>query len=280
MPKLTQVYKCEDKYDQILINKCLFLVMDNNTEQAIKIYQKEIGNKNINANKYVENIFNAIDSIVKAKHQWKMYQKLEKKVIKKIKKQIGKSKAVYDQGFAEPEVISHFDAYLTQLKTALDSLALAIGSLYGFHPDGWHKGKNEKGERVSGLRLINALENLGIKQQRSVELILNYIKEQIPTINKLVFLRDGSVHKKGDRKREITDFVYYQNNEVIQPPLLITDDGNFLVSKVMERSLDYFCNFTLIVIILSLSNLTPLMKPVIDEKNEKVSWLFNFKEEE
>jgi translation initiation factor 2 subunit 2 len=60
--------------------------------------------------------------------------------------------------YERQDLISEVDAFLIQLKSALDSLAKSLNPIFNLKINGWHKGKR-KGSKIeeSGIKIINTL---------------------------------------------------------------------------------------------------------------------------
>lgn len=268
---LTQMFENNDEYDQFLIEKCLFLVMDSNSSEVLKWHQKEYPTRKINPDQFTEKIFEMVQAIVKAKHQMKSYVKERDQATKDIKEVIKREGAELSRGFDKKEVISHYDAFLTQLKTALDLYAQAINGVHGTSMHAWHKGKNKEGKLISGQKVLNTLNGLPHDYIKHAKTLIKYLTSEQENIHKIVTLRDGSVHPKGIG--DITPFLYNMKTKEFLPPAIITEQGNFELEAIMKNSLDFFSGFTRNAILALLSDIAPYIQPAINRETNEHFWV-------
>lgn len=146
-------------------------------------------------------------------------------MLKKFRKECIKSPNKHTNLSLHPmELHNELDGFLSNIKSALDTLAKLINPLIGSKFDAWHKEKDTDGKEKSGLRILKFIENnLPDEAQNRSEEFKRTISDNIEWITYLVSLRDRPVHKGG--LKNISDLFYDNQKKEVSPTCITHPQG-------------------------------------------------------
>lgn len=266
---LKTVLEPQDKIDSFLLEEVLLIVQNTSTFELIKFWGHTKFNRDRVEEVYFKTILNVIKSLFKANHHRRNYLALEVKLKEQLLKEVKKTQSTVDLIYEKHDLISEVDSFLTQIKAALDSLAISLSPIYNIPIHGWHK-KKDNGKDISGKNVVNAIKGLPKRGYGDSEGLAKYIEENYGYITYIVSLRDAPVHKGG--ATSIHGFRYIVKEDRLQEPFIIHSplDGQTL-SAFLTSTMWNFARFTQTFIAISLSNLITDMFLAPDEKG-KVGW--------
>jgi len=212
---------------------------------------------------YFGHIMNVAESLFKANSHRRRYIDQEKKILEEFKNKCLTNTNTVDLSINSVDLTSEIEGVLTQIKSALDSLARSFSPLLGLNLHGWHKKKKESGREVLDVIDKNLPNNLKDKSEN----LKNYIEKNIPWISYVVFLRDG-IHRGG--LKNISAIIYRQTKKDVEPQHINYGNANENVTSFITRLLNEITEFSNAVILLSLLVKAPENMCIV--KNEGKEW--------
>ncbi|MHB8278645.1 MAG: hypothetical protein ACYDIA_13460 [Candidatus Humimicrobiaceae bacterium] len=264
----------KDDIEKHFIEDVLTIVLNRDTQTLINYWGETKFNKNKIGENYLMTIIDVVRSLIKANHHRREYLDHERVIEKEIL-EINKNT---DSGipivYERPDLISEVDAFLAQLKSALDSLAKSLNPIFNLKINGWHKGKtNDDKIEKSGIKIINTLNYLEPELRNKVDDLINFIEDNIDYISAIVFLRDSPIHH--GKIKNIQGFVYYIKDKKLMKPILVLKDKNVNLSEFLETTIKNFIDFTELIIVNTLKNLIPSIY-LAKGQDGRFSWYGNF----
>jgi hypothetical protein len=144
----------------------------------------------------LEKQMKVVRSLWKANKHLRDYRKDEETELARL----GKTNAdagthSYVGGMESIELEADWDAYLVQLKAALDSLSGAINVLLGTNFPRWEKGTDSAtGKQLSGLKILNRLKSI-VSPTPEIKSLITFIEANLEWATNIVLLRDSPVHR-------------------------------------------------------------------------------------
>jgi hypothetical protein len=134
------------------------------------------------------------------------------------------------------------EGLITQLKAALDSFAVLIGTtlrLPGIR--GWSKAKPEgKTKTYSGQKIINVLSrNLPKQDLVKLQDLIDFINDNKEELSKIINVRDGFIHPYQLFSDFTTGFYYDKAKDEVIEPAVRYGDIALLQSKFVEMAFNY-----------------------------------------
>ncbi|OGY63243.1 MAG: hypothetical protein A3I89_01435 [Candidatus Harrisonbacteria bacterium RIFCSPLOWO2_02_FULL_41_11] len=252
MPKYDQEYmtlglvmESKDELDTEIINSTITMILGLNLNNIVFKDKKTWED-------YFKKVLNLTKNLLKANEHYRKYYKEEEIFLREYKKKCLKNSNTNVFLTTDPVSLNtEIDGFLSQIKSALDTLATTMNPLLGFNLNGWHKNKDKDGIKKSGTRIVNSIENLPEFLKNKAKGLKKHIENNVDGITYIVNLRD-KVHHSGGLK-SITDITYdFRNKEVISQ-YIIHSEGKELVKNFLLRTLKdivLFFNDTLILSIL------------------------------
>lgn len=264
----------KDDIEKHLIEDVLTIVLNSNTQSLINSWGATKFNKDKIGEDYLMTIIDVVRSLMKANHHRRKYLDQEKVIEKEILELNKNTDSGVPVVYERPDLISEVDAFLVQLKSALDSLAKSLNPIFNLKINGWHKGKR-KGSKIeeSGIKIINTLNNLESELKNKADDLINFIEDYIDYISTIVFLRDRPVHH--GKIKNIQGFVYYIEDKKLIKPKLVFKDKNINLSEFLETTIKNFVDFTELIIVNTLKNLIPNMY-LAKGQDGRFGWYGNF----
>jgi DNA-directed RNA polymerase subunit RPC12/RpoP len=144
---------------------------------------------------FFENQFKVLRSLLKANKHLRSYRRDEVVELERLKKTNEESGTDSYVGSIESiELEAEYDAYLMQLKAALDSFAKVLNVLLGTSFAGWSKGTDATTrEQLTGLKILNHLKNIG-KPSLEIQSMISFLGANMDWATRIVKLRDQPVH--------------------------------------------------------------------------------------
>ncbi len=241
---LTQLFSAKDDKDQLVLSEICNPMMFQLQLEAV-VFRGDVEKKD----RFVTAIMGVTGALLKANEHCRKYHIYERQQLLEILKNTRKNKSS-DIGYNPVELTGEVDAFLTQIKSSLDQLALSLDPLFGFKLKNWGKVKNpESGKEESGFGVLSCLKNNlpSVKKGKSSKLI-ELLEKNIDWLSYLVFLRDNPVHKGGSKN--ITPITTGKVNDRVVPQRIIHSPESFEdVSMFMDRTMSeiiwFISNFLL-----------------------------------
>lgn len=145
---------------------------------------------------FLEKQMKVVRSLWKANKHLRDYRKDEETEMARL----GKANAdagthSYVGGMESIELEADWDAYLVQLKAALDSLSGAMNVLLGTNFDRWAKGTDKNtGKKMSGQKILNRLKDIQVPSPE-IKALITFIEANLQWATYIVELRDKPVHQ-------------------------------------------------------------------------------------
>lgn len=258
-----------DDIDHFLANDILMIVQNTQILELVKIWNHQHYNVDKAEEKFFEKIMLCVTALFKANAHLRNYRRVEEIYLKKIEIDDDNKKTFVDILYNKTDVFVEIEGFLTQVKTALDLLAQSFKHVYQIDSKTWHKKKDSKtGLEVSGLAIVNSLQNLGTDIKPHVEPVISLIIANGEKITSLVNNRDGCVHY--GKVNNIQGFRYSVSDKKVYAPIIAIDSSNALyVKDYLENQLEYIAKFIQEILVLILSN---LVTDMVVRKNTKGEW--------
>lgn len=211
---------------------------------------------------YLGKIFSITSTLLKANENRRKYIETEKRLIVEFKKKSLKDPNKHIDLTLNPvELNSELDGFLSQVKAALDSLALTLKSLFGLNIDAWRK--DLKRNKKSGYNIIKQLEKLPEPLKSKSVQVCDYIEKNGNWLTYLSLLRDELIHKGG--LKNISPLVFEQRTKNVVPQKIFhSQTESEIVADFMTRTIkdvaQFSSNFVLMSIILKSSGGLVLVK--------------------
>lgn len=145
---------------------------------------------------FLEKQMKVVRSLWKANKHLRDYRKDEEAEMARLgKANVDTETHSYVGGMESIELEADWDAYLVQLKAALDSLSGAINVLLGTNFPRWEKGTDPAtGKQFSGLKILNRLKNIA-SPSPEIKSLITFIEGNLEWTTNIVLLRDSPVHQ-------------------------------------------------------------------------------------
>ncbi len=264
----------KDDIEKHLIEDVLTIVLNSNTQSLINHWGATKFNKDKIGEDYLMTIIDVVRSLMKANHHRRNYLDQEKVIEKEIIELNKNTDSGVPVVYERQDLISEVDAFLIQLKSALDSLAKSLNPIFNLKINGWHKGKR-KGSKIeeSGIKIINTLNNIESELKNKADDLINFIENYIDYISTIVFLRDRPVHH--GKIKNIQGFLYYIEGKKLIKPKLVFKNKNINLSEFLETTIKNFIDFTELIIVNTLKNLIPNIY-LAKGQDGRFGWYGNF----
>ena len=140
----------KDDIDRYLIYTIIPIVLNSDTMAHVKLWGQTTFKNDIADEEYLKIIIDVTTSLLKANHHRRNYLKYEKEIESEILNKNKNFKEGVDSIEERPDLISEVDSFLTQIKSAIDSLAKSFNPIFGLKIHSWGKGtiKGKKGKKV------------------------------------------------------------------------------------------------------------------------------------
>ncbi len=269
---ITQVLEAKDEIDALITKKTMFnLAMELDTTDFV--FEKDETKKG----RYAENLMNIAQSLMKANSHRRKYINLEETEINSLISDNTKSggHTAFISSKNPIELNSEFDALLTQIKAALDSLAKITNPLFGFNLLTWKKVKDENGVEKSGLKVIRCLKGLPEDENKEKrDLLVKFLEDNIDWVTYIVKLRDNPVHWG---KTIATNLSYNPITKKVTPQLIIHGpNSREFIKNFMERIIREIVEFIHIFLLLSINYKAKHGLQVAFDKDGKAGWNFAY----
>ena len=197
----------KDEIDASILNHTLKMIIGLQLSSVFSDKEKHAA--------YFRYIMEAAQSLFKSNSHRRKYLHTEPIEIKSLfDSEIKKINQNVDVGFNPIELNAEVDGFLSHIKATLDSIAKSFDILFGIKTGGW----NKKGE-ISGIKILNQLDNLPSDKKKRAQDLTNIIKDNVEWISYLVHLRDAPHHRGGIKS--ITDLVFDHKQKTVIPQLII-----------------------------------------------------------
>ena len=187
-PSVVEVLKTTDDLDSHLNQRVLqnFLTM-NFLDTALSDQEGQ--------GKFMQRQVNALRSLMKANKHLRCYRRDEVTEMERLGKANAESGTTsYIASIESIELEAEWDAYLVQLKSALDTFAGGLGILVDVPFHGWHSDTDRAtGRKRSGIKILNALKNIGTPSPE-IEAMVSFLEANMEWVTRIVELRDKPVH--------------------------------------------------------------------------------------
>lgn len=263
-------FKSIDDIDRLILNEVTNVPITLKTEVVCFAgdKKKEAG--------FMERIMSVTENLFKANEHKRNYKKKENKAIKKFKKEslVNPNKTI-DLSHNPIELFNELDGFLFNIKSGLDQLAQALNFLLGSGFDSWHKKKNKEGRLLSGVRILDYLENnIPQAQQGAVDNLRQVITLNIDWISSLVALRDNPTHFGG--LKNVSHLIFDQRKQQVICQYITHPDGKQeKIRDFIPRTMSDITEFINDVLVSAIGSKAPQLNIVKTKDqfgNEVYSW--------
>lgn len=230
-----------DDKDWFIHNQIMMLFNHHNAETIVKFVNDEKA-----WHKFHTAMVNASISLYKANAHRRNYHRILPESRKWAKEEIDKSSATDSQVYPW-DLLIETEGVLIQCKSALDSLAIAIGAFYGVPIDAFHKKKDKKdGNTYSGQTILNTLNNLPADKKKMAETLIDFLERAKPVITKYVETRDLFNHPKNKFSDVVSGFYYVKKEDELRDPIVghgKNPEKSYFQAQYINEAYDFFSKF-------------------------------------
>lgn len=171
------------------------------------------------------------------------------------------------------EVEANWDAFLMQLKAALDTGAGLLDVTFGTNFHGWHKGTDKRTGKqdVTGAKILNHFRQYP-KPSREIIGLIDFIEGNLDWASRIVTLRDKPVHKG---RSDISEIIFNPGAGITHGAKVVhgekeVEDTSVYMERVLSEMAQFFRNLVYIALNHKLQR---GMKIGVTEKELKFVWI-------
>ena len=221
-------------------------------------------------------LFNAAFCLIKANAHKRNYDSILPEQRAWAVDRIASMQSRVDSQVFSWELAIELEGTLTQLKSALDSMAKAIGKFYGFHAEGFNKKKDKSGVQYSGQALINELNNLPKEKRASAVVMVQLIEDHKELLSKFIQTRDIFVHPERPFSESLSGFYYFKDKDELRDPIVghgKNPISSYYQEQYIRESIEMFSVFISDAVVCMLSGVAPGIALKVNEKSKnRYSW--------
>lgn len=178
------------------------------------------------------------------------------------------------------EVEADWDAFLMQLKAAMDTGAGLLDITFGTNFHGWHKGRDKKTGKqdVTGAKILNHFRQFK-NPSREITGLIDFIEANLDWATRIVKLRDKPVH---EGRSDISGIIFNPQAGMIHGAKVVhgekeVEDTTAYMERVLREMAQFFRNLVYLALNQKLQN---GMKIGVTEEELKFVWMDDPKHQE